>query len=77
MLSLERHDDTFTATTSGEGLMSSSPAVVLIPNPGTGPTWRRSTDAFLRRDLAPGTRRVYGLTLEVWGPTWGVRNWLP
>jgi len=67
MLRLERRDDTFTATTSGEGLMSASPAVVLIPNPGTGPTWRRSTDAFLRRDLAPGTRRVYGLTLEAVG----------
>lgn len=47
--------------------MTASPTVVSIPNPGTGPTWMRATDAFLRRDLAPGTRRVYGLTLEAVG----------
>jgi len=47
--------------------MSASPTVVSIPTRGTGLTWQRATDAFLRRDLAPGTRRIYGLTLEAVG----------
>ncbi len=47
--------------------MSASPTVVSIPSPGVGPTWQRATEAFLRRDLAPGTRRIYRLTLEAVG----------
>src|SRR4051812_1317969 len=33
-----------------------------VPSPGTA-TWKSAVEAFLRRDVAPGTRRVYGLTL--------------
>jgi len=47
--------------------MSTSATVASIPGAGTGPTWQRAVDAFLRRDLASGTRRVYGLTLEAVG----------
>lgn len=47
--------------------MSASATVASIPGAGTGSTWQRAVDAFLRRDLASGTRRVYGLTLEAVG----------
>jgi len=38
-------------------------ALRTIPPPGHA-TWASAVEAFLRRDLAPGTRRVYGLTLS-------------
>jgi len=47
--------------------MSASPTVAAIPESGANPTWERATDAFLRRDLAAGTRRVYRLTLGAVG----------
>src|SRR5438132_61973 len=33
----------------------------------TGTTWQEASEAFLRRDLSPGTRRVYALTLAAIG----------
>jgi len=35
-----------------------------VPTSQTSPTWEQVTDAFLRRDLAAGSRRVYRLTLD-------------
>jgi len=34
---------------------------------GADATWQQASDAFLRRDLAPGTRRIYRLTLDQLG----------
>lgn len=34
-----------------------------VPHPSDTTTWEQATEAFLRRDLAPGSRRVYRLTL--------------
>ena len=42
-----------------------------LPAPGSDATWQQASDAFLRRDLAPGSRRVYGLTLERLGAALG------
>lgn len=39
-------------------------AVAVVPALGASPTWEQACDAFLRRDLAPGTLRVYELTLR-------------
>jgi integrase len=38
----------------------------LMPMPkfDSAPTWQQATEAFLRRDLSPGSRRVYRLTLD-------------
>jgi len=47
--------------------MGSRTAVTVIPFLGGSPSWEEATAAFVRRDLAPGTRRLYGLTLEVVG----------
>ncbi len=41
-----------------------SPALHAVPSPGHSATWADATEAFLRRHLSPGTRRVYRLTLE-------------
>jgi len=49
--------------------MGSRTAVTVIPFLGGSPSWEEATAAFMRRDLAPGTRRVYRLTLEVVGGT--------
>lgn len=38
-----------------------------VPHPSDQATWEQATDAFLRRDLAPGTRRIYRLTLSAVG----------
>ena len=38
--------------------------LVAVPAAESAVTWERAVEAFLRRDLAPGTRRVYGLTLS-------------
>lgn len=38
-----------------------------VPKHATNTTWDKATDAFLRRDLAPGSRRIYRLTLEAVG----------
>lgn len=35
-----------------------------VPTMGTTTTWAKAEDAFLRRDLAPGSRRIYALTLD-------------
>ncbi len=35
-----------------------------VPTRSNNPTWEQATDAFLRRDLSPGSRRVYRLTLD-------------
>ena len=34
-----------------------------VPSPTASATWDEATKAFLRRDLAPGSRRIYRLTL--------------
>lgn len=47
--------------------MPASPALSTVPAPHASPTWEQATDAFLRRDLAPGTQRVYLLTLGTVG----------
>ena len=51
--------------------MPASRPVSIVPNTGGSPTWEQATDAFLRRDLAPGTRRVYRLTLDAVGAQLG------
>ena len=38
-----------------------------VPATGSEPSWEQATAAFLLRDLAPGSRRVYGLTLAAVG----------
>jgi len=35
-----------------------------VPSVGSTPSWCQATETFLRRDLAPGSRRVYRLTLD-------------
>jgi site-specific recombinase XerD len=42
-----------------------------VPPPGTAPTWSQASDQFLRRHLAPSTKRVYRLTLERMGQHFG------
>lgn len=38
--------------------------LVAIPAAGSAVPWERAIEVFLSRDLAPGTRRVYALTLS-------------
>jgi len=38
-----------------------------VPGAGAVVTWEQASEAFLRRDLAPGTRRVYRMTLTAVG----------
>src|SRR4051812_39666840 len=47
--------------------MRAQKAVAAIPTIASSPTWQQASEAFLHRDLAPGTRRVYRLTLEAVG----------
>jgi integrase len=47
--------------------MVAKPALRSVPQPGGGTSWTMATESFLGRDLAPGTRRVYRLTLEAVG----------
>ncbi len=42
-----------------------------LPAPGSDATWHQASEAFLRRDLAPGSRRIYRLTLDRIGSTVG------
>ncbi len=42
-----------------------------VPTRSSNPTWEQATDAFLRRDLSPGSRRVYRLTLDHLGDMLG------
>jgi integrase len=44
--------------------MAGRSGLVAVPAAGSAATWEQATEAFLRRDLAPGTRRVYALTLN-------------
>jgi integrase len=48
-----------------------SNVLAAVPTPTDTTTWERAGEAFLRRDLAPGSRRIYGLTLAA------VANHLP
>lgn len=59
-----RFAGTFTATLTWRCLMSPRRVVAAVPALGVSPTWDQACDAFLRRDLAPGTLRVYELTLR-------------
>lgn len=43
-----------------------------LPARGSSVTWPHAADAFLRRDMAPGSRRVYSLTLDRLGATLGL-----
>lgn len=38
-------------------------ALAVVPSPTASATWEQASEAFLRRDLAPGSRRIYALTL--------------
>lgn len=38
-------------------------ALAAVPSPTASAPWEQASEAFLRRDLAPASRRVYGLTL--------------
>ncbi len=40
-----------------------SKALAAVPRPTANASWEQASEAFLRRDLAPASRRVYGLTL--------------
>lgn len=51
--------------------MATARALQPLPSLGSHPTWSQATDAFLRRDLSPGSRRVYRLTLERLGSALG------
>ncbi len=51
--------------------MAAARALQPLPALGSDATWRQASDAFLRRDLAPGSRRIYRLTLERLGATLG------
>ena len=44
--------------------MAAKSALKTVPPVVVATTWTQGSESFLRRDLAPGTRRVYGLTLE-------------
>lgn len=39
-------------------------ALAAVPSPTASTTWTQATEAFLGRDLAPGSRRIYRLTLR-------------
>jgi len=47
--------------------MATKRALKAVPQAGVDTSWADATESFLRRDLAPGTRRVYGLTLSAVG----------
>jgi integrase len=51
--------------------MATKRALTSVPQAGVGTSWVKATDSFLRRSMAPGTRRVYGLTLEAVGGNLG------
>ncbi|MCE0486374.1 tyrosine-type recombinase/integrase [Ornithinimicrobium sediminis] len=44
--------------------MPAARPVIALPFPADSPDWATAAEVFLRRDLAPGTRRVYRLTLK-------------
>jgi len=53
---------------SAEGdLIATKRALKSVPRPGVGTSWTEATESFLRRDLAPGTRRIYRLALAAVG----------
>jgi len=47
--------------------MVAKPALRTVPPVGVPTSWAQASESFLRRDLAPGTRRIYALTLEAVG----------
>lgn len=47
--------------------MATRRALRSVPRAGVGTSWAEATESFLLRDLAPGTRRVYRLTLDAVG----------
>ncbi len=47
--------------------MATKRALKSVPRPGVGTSWTEATESFLRRDLAPGTRRIYRLALAAVG----------
>jgi integrase len=47
--------------------MTAKRALKAVPQAGVDTSWADATESFLRRDLAPGTRRIYRLTLEAVG----------
>jgi integrase len=47
--------------------MATKPALRSVPQPGVDTSWEKASESFLGRDLAPGTRRIYRLTLEAVG----------
>jgi len=42
-----------------------------LPASGSDATWHQASEVFLRRDLTPGSRRIYRLTLDRLGSTVG------
>lgn len=51
--------------------MAGKPALASVPKDGVATSWAQAVESFLRRDLAPGTRRVYRLTLDAVGAQLG------
>lgn len=51
--------------------MAATRALQPLPAVGAHVTWQQASDAFLRRDLSPGSRRVYRLTLDRLGAVVG------
>jgi len=51
--------------------MATKRALTAVPQAGVGTSWAKATESFLRRAMAPGTRRVYRLTLEAVGRNLG------
>jgi len=51
--------------------MAAARALQPLPAPGSDATWHQASEAFLRRDLAPGSRRIYQLTLDRLGSAVG------
>jgi integrase len=51
--------------------MAVKPALKSVPHDGVGTSWAKAAESFLRRSMAPGTRRVYRLTLEAVGRSLG------
>jgi integrase len=47
--------------------MATKRALTSVPQDGATVSWADATESFLRRDLASGTRRIYGLTLSAVG----------
>ncbi len=61
----ERRTDTFAAVAEVEPSMpATTTALRRGPSPTESATWHQASDAFLQRDLAPGSRRIYRLTLD-------------